>query len=53
MSTACGANAHLQLLLDISKFEKGHNYLKKVLRATCPTYMGSPFDSKQLILSFK
>ena len=48
-STACGANARLQLLLENSKLKKGHNYVKTNLRATCPTGMGSPFESKQLV----
>ena len=48
-STTCGANARLQLLLENSMSKKGHNYVKKNLRATCPTGMGSPFDSKQLV----
>ena len=39
----------LQLLLEKSKLEKGHNYIKKLLRVTCPRYMGSPLDSKQLV----
>ena len=30
-----------------SKCKKGHNYVKKHLRVTCPTSMGFPFDSKQ------
>ena len=47
-STPCGAKARLQLLLENSNSKKGHNYVKK-LRVTCPTIIGSPFDSKQLV----
>ena len=49
-STACGADAWLQLLLENSKTKKGHNYIKKVLKVTCQSGMGFPFDSKQLKL---
>ena len=45
-----GANAQLQLLLENSKWKKGHNFVKKILRITSPTGMGSPFDCKQLLL---
>ena len=48
-NTPCSANARLQLLLENSKSKKGHNYVKKSLRVTCPTGIGSPFDSKQLV----
>ena len=41
-----GANARLHLLLENYKSKKGHNFVKKILRVTCPTGMGSPFDSK-------
>ena len=44
-----GANARLQLLLENSKLKKGHNYVKRNLRTTSPTGVGSPFDSKQLV----
>ena len=44
-----GANARLQLLLENSKSIKEHNYVRKILRITSPTDMGSPFDSKKLI----
>ena len=30
-----------------SKWQKGHNYKKKLLMGTFPTDMGSPFNSKQ------
>ena len=40
-----GANARLQLHLENSKSKKGHNYVKKYIRITSPTGMGSPFDS--------
>ena len=43
-----GANTQLQQLLENSKTIKKHNYVKKNLRITSPTGMGSPFDSKQL-----
>ena len=46
--TPCGANAQLQLLLENSKSRKGHNYVKKVLKVTCPSGMGSPFDVNNL-----
>ena len=46
---AGGANARLQLLLENSKSENGHNYVKMFVRATWSTCMGSPFDSKQLV----
>ena len=52
-SIACNANFGLQLLLEKSKSKKGHNYVKKTLRVTCPTGMGSPFDSKQVRVSNK
>ena len=39
-----GANAWLQLLLENSKVKKGHNCVKKILRGTCPTGMGSLFE---------
>ena len=29
--------------------KKGHNFVKKKLRITSPTVMGSPFDSEQLL----
>ena len=45
----CFANAQLQLQLENSMSKKGHNYVKKNLRVTCPTGMGSPFNSKQLV----
>ena len=48
-STACGANAQLQLVLENSKSNKGHNHVKRTLRVICPTGMGSPFDGKQLV----
>ena len=32
-------SAWLQLLLENSKSQKGHNYVKKILRVTCPTDM--------------
>ena len=44
-----GANARLQLLSENSKLKKGHNYVKKNLRVTCPTGMGSLFDSEQVV----
>ena len=44
-----GAKPWLQLLLENSKSKKGHKYVKKYLRVICPTGMGSPFDSKQLV----
>ena len=47
-----GANTLLQLLLENS-VKKGHNYVRKILRITSPNGMGFPFDSKQLVLSFK
>ena len=43
------ANARLQLLLENANSKKLYNYVKKTLRVTCPTGMGSPFDSKQLV----
>ena len=47
--TGVGANACLQLLLENSKTKKGHNYVKKIMRVTCPTGMVFPFDGKQLV----
>ena len=47
-STACGANAQLQLVLENSMSNKGHNHVKRTLRVICPTGNGSPFDGKQL-----
>ena len=40
-----GANARLQLLLENYKLKMGHNYVKKKLRITSPTVIGSSFDS--------
>ena len=48
-STACCANAPLQLLLENFKSKKGHNYVKKHLRVTCSTGMGSPFNNILLV----
>ena len=44
-----GCGTRLQLLLENSKSIRGHNYVKKMLRVTCPTGMGFHFDSKQLV----
>ena len=44
-----GANIRLQLLLENSASNKGHNFVKNILRITSPAGMGSPFDSKQLV----
>ena len=41
------ANAQLQLLLENSKSKKGCNYVKRNLRITSPSGLGSSFDSKQ------
>ena len=46
-----GVNARLQLHLENSTSKKGHNYVKKYMRITSPTGMGSPFDSEQLVSS--
>ena len=48
-SSTCGANARLQLFLKNSTLKKGHNYVKNIMRVTCPIGMGCPFDSKQLV----
>ena len=46
-----GANAWLQLILENSKSKKlrGITMLKKKLRITSSTSLGSPFDRKQLV----
>ena len=48
-STACGCQRSAAAAFRNSKSEKGHNYVKEILRVTCLTGMGFPSDSKQLV----
>ena len=41
-------NGDIRLHLENTKSKKGHNFVKKILRITSPTGMGSPFDCEQL-----
>ena len=40
---------HFRVFSENSKWKKEHKYVKTKLRVTCSTFMGLPFDSKQLI----